>query len=82
MFPLRSCSDRTLETIPAPCLYWQLGRCAAPCHGHVTREQYAELVAGALDLLRGRRDDVLADLRRRMEEESEGDEEDQRAQRA
>ena len=70
VFPLRSCTDRTLETIAAPCLYWQLGRCAAPCHGHVTRERYGELVTGALDLLRGRRDDVLVELRRRMEEES------------
>jgi excinuclease ABC subunit C len=71
IFPLRSCSDHTLETIPAPCLYWQLGRCAAPCHDHVTKEKYAELVNGALDLLRGRRDDVLAELRRRMQAESE-----------
>lgn len=70
VFPLRSCTDHTLTTIPAPCLYFQLGRCAAPCHGHVTRERYAEMVAGALDLLRGRRDDVLADLRARMEAES------------
>ena len=70
IFPLRSCSDHTLDTIAAPCLYFQLGRCAAPCHGHVTREKYAEHVQGALDLLRGRRDDVLVELRRRMEEES------------
>lgn len=70
IFPLRSCSDHTLATIPAPCLYWQLARCAAPCHAHVTQERYAELVAGALDLLRGRRDDVLVELRRRMDEES------------
>lgn len=71
VFPLRSCTDRTLATIPAPCLFFQLGRCAAPCHAHVTKERYAELVRGALDLLRGRRDDVLADLRRRMDAESE-----------
>jgi len=41
IFPLRSCTDRVLATIPAPCLYYQLGRCAAPCHGHVTKETYA-----------------------------------------
>ncbi|MCE9636930.1 MAG: excinuclease ABC subunit UvrC [Planctomycetes bacterium] len=71
LFPLRSCTDHTLETIAAPCLYWQLGRCAAPCHDHVTKARYDEIVTGALDLLRGRRDDVLADIRRRMVEESE-----------
>ena len=45
VFPLRSCSDHTLATIPAPCLYYQLGRCAAPCHAHVTKEAYAVRLA-------------------------------------
>jgi excinuclease ABC subunit C len=36
----------------------------------VTKDAYADLVRGALDLLRGRRRDVLDELRRRMEEES------------
>ena len=70
VFPLRSCSDRTLETIKAPCLYYQLERCAAPCHDHVSREDYSAMVEGTLDMLRGRRPDVLRDLHARMNEES------------
>lgn len=70
IYPLRTCSDRTLETIAAPCLYYQLGRCAAPCHDHVDVAGYGELVEGALDFLRGRQGRVVADLRKRMLEES------------
>ncbi len=70
VFPLRSCSDRTLDTIPAPCLYYQLERCAAPCHDLVSSEDYAAMVEGTLDLLRGRRPDVLRDMRARMDEDS------------
>ena len=71
LFPLRSCSDRTLATIAAPCLYFQLGRCSAPCHAHVTREQYADMVRDALQFLRGRKPEVLRSLRERMQRESE-----------
>lgn len=70
IFPLRSCTDHTLATIPAPCLYYQLKRCAAPCHGHVTKEAYGDLVKGAIDLLRGRRGEVISGMQARMVEES------------
>lgn len=70
IYPLRTCSDRTLETIPAPCLYYQLDRCAAPCHDLVSREDYGRMVEGALDFLRGRGSNVVADLRVRMEAEA------------
>lgn len=71
VFPLRSCTDRVLATIPAPCLYYQLGRCAAPCHAHIAKEPYAALVADAIAVLRGKRPDMLRGLRERMARESE-----------
>ncbi len=71
IYPLRSCSDRTLETIDAPCLYYQLGRCAAPCHDLVTKDDYAGLVGETLELLRGRRPEVLRSLRARMQDDSD-----------
>ncbi len=70
IFPLRSCTDRVLATIPAPCLYYQLGRCAAPCHGHIAKEPYAALVADAILVLRGRRPETMKKLRERMQEDS------------
>jgi excinuclease ABC subunit C len=71
VFPLRSCTDHVLATIPAPCLYYQLGRCAAPCHGHIAKEPYAALVADAIAVLRGRKPELLRQLRERMTRESE-----------
>ena len=53
IYPLRTCSDRTLDTIAAPCLYYQLGRCAPPCHDLISKDDYAALVDETVDLLRG-----------------------------
>ena len=72
VYPLRSCSDRSLESRTRPCLYHEIGRCNAPCVGLVTEEAYAVLVKEVVSLLRGDAGDLLADLRRRMEEAAAG----------
>ena len=74
LYPLRSCSDRELAERERPCLYHQIGRCAAPCVGKVTPEAYGDLVAGALSVLRGRDDGVAGRLRAQMEAASEATE--------
>ncbi len=66
MFPLRLCTDRTLQTIRAPCLYHQLKRCSAPCVDLVSKDDYRRMVDGMLALLRGRTDGVLRELRDKM----------------
>ena len=71
IFPLRSCTDHVLATIPAPCLYYQLGRCAAPCHAHIAKDAYAVLVEDAISVLRGRKPELLRQLRERMQRESD-----------
>ncbi len=74
LYPLRSCSDRELADRERPCLYHQIGRCAAPCVGKITPEAYGELVEGALSVLRGRDDGGAARLRAQMEAASEATE--------
>jgi len=74
IFPLRSCSDATLKDYARrgrPCIEYQMKRCAAPCCGLVAEEAYAELVQGTELFLRGRSDDLMATLRKRMEEAAE-----------
>ncbi|HVG93457.1 MAG TPA: excinuclease ABC subunit UvrC [Planctomycetota bacterium] len=71
LFPLRSCSDRELEEREKPCLYHQIGRCAAPCVDKITPEAYAEVLDGALAVLRGRDDGLLDRLRAEMERASD-----------
>ena len=71
LFPLRSCSDQELLERERPCLYHQIGRCAAPCVGKISKEAYAEHLEGTLAVLRGRDDGLTARLRREMEAASE-----------
>ena len=54
IFLLRSCSDREVEAGNRPCLNYHMKRCAGPCGGKVTKEDYAELVNSADNFLRGR----------------------------
>ncbi len=68
VYPLRLCTDRTLETRSTPCLYYQLKRCCAPCVDYVERPQYDAYVRGMLDLLRGRTAGLLKKLQGDMDE--------------
>jgi excinuclease ABC subunit C len=56
VFPIRSCSqgvyDRCART-GRPCLYFHIGRCAAPCVGNITLEDHRELVERFADFLDG-----------------------------
>jgi DNA polymerase-3 subunit epsilon len=68
--PLRPCTQR----IPArgasasPCALYELGRCAAPCAGLQTPEEYAPAVTALHDLVAGRDDAPL----RAMADEVDG----------
>jgi excinuclease ABC subunit C len=64
---LRVCSDHVLENRARPCLYFEMGRCTAPCVGRITREEYAVRVRAAIDALRGRADEVVGELTAKME---------------
>ena len=66
LFPLRTCSDRELEERTRPCLYHQIGRCAAPCVDLIDEPAYKALVDGTVAVLRGRDDGLLDELRREM----------------
>jgi excinuclease ABC subunit C len=50
LFPLRRC--KTLPT--QKCLYYDIGKCIAPCIAACTDDEYDALVADVKDLLRGR----------------------------
>lgn len=74
VFPVRTCSPsvyQRCERTGRPCLLHHIGRCAAPCVGAVDAEQHRELVDGLISFLEGNTEPVLADLRERMQTESE-----------
>ncbi len=67
-FLLRTCSDAVYANRSRPCLLHQIRRCAAPCTGEVSLEEYAALVKQAEDFLSGRSKKVQAELTHQMQE--------------
>ena len=53
-FLLRSCSDSVYEARTRPCMLHQIRRCAAPCVGLVSLEDYEQLVGEAEAFLKGK----------------------------
>jgi excinuclease ABC subunit C len=66
IFPLRDCRDAEFANRTRPCLKHQIKMCCAPCVGLVTQEQYAQLLEGALRVLQGDTDEVLARMAAEM----------------
>ena len=66
-FLLRSCSDAVYSSRSRPCLLYQIKRCAAPCVGRISVEDYQGLVADAQAFLTGREQGVKEELAAAME---------------
>ncbi len=70
-FLLRSCTDSFYENRTRPCLLFQIKRCAAPCTGEISHEDYAALVAEAKDFLSGRSQKVKEEISQAMQRASD-----------
>jgi excinuclease ABC subunit C len=66
-FLLRSCSDSVYESRTRPCMLHQIRRCAAPCVGLVSLEDYGALVDQAEAFLRGKSRAVMATMSAEMQ---------------
>ena len=73
LYQLRTCNRNLPRDIgnDRPCLNYHIKQCLAPCQGYVSKEQYAEQVAQALEFLNGKYDTILKDLEKKMYEASE-----------
>ena len=60
-----------LKLLPRPCTQYYIHRCNAPCVANVSREQYDVVIRQVILFLEGKHEEVLADLRRQMDEASE-----------
>ena len=69
-FLLRSCTDSVYDGRTRPCLLHQIKRCAAPCVGLVSAEEYKELVDEAKTFLSGESAQIQRTLSRQMEQAS------------
>ncbi|MBW2445330.1 MAG: excinuclease ABC subunit UvrC [Deltaproteobacteria bacterium] len=70
IFPLRSCSNAVFRDYARrgrPCIEFEMNRCLGPCCDRVDGPAYTELVEGTALFLRGRSDQLRADLEARMQ---------------
>src|SRR5262249_41642593 len=80
LFPLRQCSNEELARRTRPCLLYQIKRCVAPCVGLCSQQEYAGLVQGVEDFLRGRDEQVVELLRKEIDMAAAGLEYERAAQ--
>ena len=71
LFRIRPCEDTFFANRSRPCLQYQIQRCTAPCVRFVSKQAYAQDVSDAARVLEGRNDEVVVDLRRRMDAAAE-----------
>ncbi|MEW5762355.1 MAG: excinuclease ABC subunit UvrC [Bacillota bacterium] len=67
LFPFRSCT-RQRFTNRRPCLNFHIKRCMAPCTGQVDPETYAAVIREVCLFLEGRHEELVKDLKARMQE--------------
>ena len=77
-FLLRTCEDSVYSVRTRPCMLHQIKRCAAPCVGLISTEDYQALADQAADFLRGKG----ADLQKRLAADMEAAAEDMEFERA
>ena len=68
-YKIRQC--RNFKYNDRPCLNYHIKRCLAPCQGYVSREEYMEQINEIIDLLEGKTDKILKDLKNQMKTASE-----------
>jgi excinuclease ABC subunit C len=66
--PVAMCKDP--EKVKRACMDYHLDRCTGPCEGHISLEEYRELVEQMSYYLEGRPDDLRRSLIRQMEDAS------------
>jgi excinuclease ABC subunit C len=71
LFPWRSCTKTITGKDPRPCLDYYIHRCIAPCTSYCTRDEYDHVIRQTILFLEGRTDEVVRDLRARMDEAAE-----------
>lgn len=74
VFPMRSCTDsvyRRAEQTGRPCLLGEIGKCAAPCVGRISKEDHKSIALDYASFMAGNDSKFVADLTRRMTDAAE-----------
>jgi len=71
IFPYRTCTRRITGNDSRPCLYYYIGRCAGPCIGAISQEEYRAMIEQVCLFLEGKVDPIVADLEAKMRDAAE-----------
>lgn len=67
LFPFRSCKQKNPVSKGRPCLNYHIRRCLGPCCDFISKEEYREMIDQVVLFLEGRQDEVVKNLKTRME---------------
>lgn len=70
LFPIRKCSQNVFKSRVRPCLYYQIGKCVAPCCDLVDESTYKELINEIILVLKGKNAELLKGLKKNMHDAS------------
>jgi excinuclease ABC subunit C len=70
-FPIRTCRY-SLNKPVRPCIQYQMKRCSAPCGGHITGQEYKNIVEDVRLFLMGEKKELIKKLEERMQKLSDG----------
>ncbi len=70
LFPIRKCSQSVFKSRVRPCLYYQIGKCVAPCCDLVDETSYKELINEIIMVLKGKNTELLQVLKKKMHDAS------------
>ena len=71
VFMLRTCEDSVFNNRTRPCLQHQIKRCTAPCVGLISDFDYKNDIKQAALFLKGKDNEVISDLTKRMNQSSD-----------
>lgn len=71
IFPYLTCTRTITGQDERACLYYHIGRCAAPCIGIVNQGEYRAIIQSLCDFLSGHTESVVCDLQRQMQAAAE-----------
>ena len=71
IYPYLTCTRNITGKDERACLYYHIGRCAAPCIGAVTQDEYRAVIDDLCDFLAGNTKEMTQKLTREMQQAAE-----------
>ena len=66
LFPYLTCKREITGQDKRACLYYHIGRCAGPCIGAISKDEYRALIKRICLFLEGKAEEIVADLQAQM----------------